>query len=121
MEELRNKNKFRLVISYYQISISMPLSGSSIVPIPGDIYQAKLHLKNSLEKYEHKHNSSIKAIDLELLQRVVDLAITCDAIAISNLTVIRNGYGRNSLSLYVSFENIKNPQDFELQVKSFDF
>ena len=122
MEEARNKDdKFRMVISYYQISISMPLDGFAIGSIPGDIYQAQLHIKNAIEKHEHKRNSSIKKIDLEHLGRIVDLAILCDAIAISNLTITRDDYGRNSLRLYVSFEDVQNLQDFEYQIKSFSF
>ncbi len=121
MEESRNTDKFRLVISYYQISISMPLSGTSIGISSGDIYQTKLHIKDAIEKHEHKHNSSVKIIDLNHLGRIVDLAISCDAIAISNLTIIRNDYGRNSLSMYFSFEDVQNLQDFESQIKSFSF
>ena len=120
-EELRKKDKFKVIVSYYQISISMPVKGSSVGVIPGDVFQAELHLEEAIKEHEHKNSTPIKQIDLIHLKRIVVLAISCNAIAISNLIVNRNDYGRNCLNFYVSFEDLSSLQNFENNIMSFKF
>lgn len=120
MEELR-KDKFKVIVSYYQISLSMPVKGSSVGVIPEDVYQAEAHLEEAIKKHEHKNSSPIKQLDLMHFQRIVVLAIDCNAIAISNLTFSRDSYGRYCLNFYVSFEDLLNLQNFEDRISSFLF
>lgn len=120
-EELREKDKFKVIVSYYQISISMPIKGSSVGVLSGDIYQVELYLKEAINNHKHKNSSTIKLCDLEHLQRIVNLAIMCNAIAISNLTIDRVNYGRNCINFYVSFDDLQNLTNFENNIQSFQF